>query len=112
MKDVSFDGPLVRLDDTEVTMAHDVQEAFVLGDRIIVLLEPDADLGRHGQFRNLVALSPDGGLLWHAELPTDKASDVYTRVVSRNPLRADSFSSFECVIDPGTGKIVAKEFFK
>jgi hypothetical protein len=40
------------------------------------------------------------------------SAGVFTRIVSREPLRADSFSSFECSIDPSNGRLLAAVFFK
>lgn len=93
-------------------MTHEVKDAFIVGDTVIVLPDPDADPGRTGQFQNLRGFDVEGKQLWSAELPTGKPSGVYTRIVSRSPLQADTFSSFECEIDLASGRIVRKEFFK
>lgn len=112
MLSVKFEGKLLTIDDAAVLMPHEIRDAFALGDKVIVFLDPDADLGRSGQYRNLLALDPAGASVWQAELPTDRDSDVFTRIVSREPLVADSFSSFECEIDPRTGRLLSMRFFK
>lgn len=111
-RSVTFSGAMLRIGDTTLSMPCDVKEAFVLGDKVIVLLDPDACLGGSEPFRNLLALNFSGNRVWTAELPTDKPTDVFTRIVSRAPLRADSFSSFECSIDPSNGRLLAAGFFK
>ena len=112
MSQVTFTGNVVDVEGKQFRLLYPIKEAFALADKVIVLFDADANLGRQGQFKNLIALSRTGELLWTAELPTDKPSDVYYRIISRLPLKADSFCSFECEIDPTTGKIRHKEFFK
>lgn len=112
MTTISFSGNTIDLDGRRVALPFPIKEAFALGEKVIVLFDPDANLGKHGQFRNLIALNTAGEHLWTAELPTDKPSDVFYRVISHAPLKADSFCSFECEIDPETGRIKSKTFFK
>lgn len=112
MISVEIDGRILTVEGQAVAMPHKVQEAFALGDKVIVLLDPDADLGKSGQYRNLMALDSAGAVVWLAELPTDRDSDVFTRIASREPLIADTFSSYECDIDLQTGQLLAKRFFK
>jgi hypothetical protein len=112
MISVKFDGKLLTIDDRIVPMPHEIRDALALGDKFIVFLDPDADLGSSGKYSNLVAVDSGGRLVWWAELPTERDSDVFTRIVSREPLVADSFSSFECEIDPGNGRLLSTRFFK
>ena len=112
MISVKFEGSLLIIDQKTVSMPNEIREAFALGDKVIVLLDPDADLGRSGQYRNLLAFDSAGTVIWQAELPTERDSDVFTRIVSRAPLVADSFSSFECEIDPENGRLASTRFFK
>ena len=112
MTTISFAGNTIDLNGRRVALSFPIKEAFALGERVIVLFDPDANLGKRSQFRNLIALTADGDHLWTAELPTDKPSDVYYRVISHTPLKADSFCSFECEIDPESGSIKSKRFFK
>lgn len=117
---VSFNDLELRIGDCVIVMPWPVMDAFDDGHRIIVLLNPDAYLTdpsyktqrRSGMppNKNLLAYSYDGHLLWEAELPSD--ADYYYRISSRQPLRANSFSSFRCEIDPSNGKIIRKDFFK
>jgi hypothetical protein len=109
---VSHSGNTVEIDGKSIALDYPVKEAFVVGGLVVVLFDPDANLGKQGQFRNLVALRQTGELAWIAEFPTSKASDVYYRVSSRQPLKVASFSSYECEIAPQTGRILSKTFFK
>jgi hypothetical protein len=109
---VSHSGNTVKINGEIVSLDYTVKEAFVVNELVIVLFDPDANLGKQGQFRNLVALHPTGELAWIAEFPTSKVSDVYYRISSQQPLKVASFSSYECEISPETGRIVSKSFFK
>jgi hypothetical protein len=117
---VSFQGREVTIDGTRIQMNWRVLDAFELGQRVIVLLDPDDYLldpnykaqrrqGRQAN-RNLCAFSKTGSKLWDAEFP--ETADYYFRISSRSPLRANSFSSYECEIDPDTGRIQSKTFLK
>jgi hypothetical protein len=109
---VTFSGKTILVSGKPIHLDYPVANAFQLGDKLVVLLDPDAYTEKFGQFRNLIALTLDGKLLWTAELPTNMGGDTYYRVSSKDPLVADSFSSYACKIDDTTGKIKAKSFFK
>lgn len=120
MTSVSHQGNTVLVDGITLSMPYAIREAFMLDDRIIVLLDPDSYLtdpsyGRERRrgdnpLRNLFALSRDGKVLWEAAFP--EKVDYFYRIVSRSPLTALSFSSFRCEIDPQTGMVVGKTFLK
>lgn len=116
----TFQGREVMIDGARFEMPWPVLDAFDLEEQVIVLFDPDAYLldpsyreqrrqGREAH-RNLCAFSKNGEKVWEAEFPEE--ADYYYAVSSRIPLRVNSFSSFRCEIDPRTGRIVAKEFFK
>jgi hypothetical protein len=117
---VSHRGNEVLINGNGVKLEYDVREAFELDGQVIVLLDPNAYLQDPGYgkerrrgdsaLRNLRALSTAGHLLWEAEF--HEAADYYYKIVDRYPLTALSFSSFRCVIDSATGRILSKEFCK
>jgi len=117
---ISFKINELFIDGKLVKMPFPILNAVELGDRVIVLLDPDAYLldpeykikRRQGEraFQNLIAVSKNGEKLWEAEFPSE--SDYYYRIISQSPLKVDSFSSYECEIDPDTGKIIQKKFYK
>ncbi len=109
---VSFSGRTLDVKGKSIELEYPVRDAFMLGDKIIVLFDPNAYIEKFGQFRNLIALTEDGDRLWSAELPTNQSGDTYFRVSSRNPLVANSFHSFDCEIDESTGRIRKKVFTK
>ncbi len=117
---ISFNDLELRVGNCVITTPWPVLDAFDDGHRIIALLNPDAYLTdpaykmqrRSGMppNKNLLAYSYDGKRLWEANFPSDV--DYYYRISSKQPLRVNSFSSFRCDIDPATGVIIRKEFYK
>ena len=77
-----------------------------------MLFDPDAYTEKFGQFQNLIALKETGELIWKAELPTTTSGDRYYKIAKRLPLVAYSIYSYQCEIDPATGKIKARTFIK
>ena len=112
MSRISFENNVLHIDSNSFSLDHNIEEAFAIEDRIIVLFDPDANMGNEGQFRNLLCLQADGKVRWVAELPTEKSTDVYYKVAKRNPLIVYSFCSYECEIDIATGRIRTKAFTK
>ena len=105
-------GKILCINGRELTLEFPIKESFALNDVVIVLLDPDSNLGSQGQFRNVMGFDAKGNQVWIAELPTEKTSDVYYQVSSRTPLKLSSFCSYECLIDPKTGRILSKSFYK
>jgi len=112
MSRISHSGNTLKINGKEVRFDHEITEVFEVRDMVIVFLNPDADTGETEQYRNLIAVAASGQKLWKAELPTSKASDVYWKVSSKDPLVAYSFSSYECEIDLATGKVLTLSFYK
>ena|SRR6266567_4830445 len=109
---ITFSDKTVLISDRRVQLEHPIADAFELEGRVIVLFNPDAYTEKFGQFPNLVALRSDGQREWTAQLPTTTSGDRYYRIASRTPLVAYSIYSVECEIDPATGRIKARRFFK
>ena len=63
-------------------------------------------------FPNLLRLRPDGSVVWRAELP-EQVGDTYVGMEwSNGSLTAGSWSGFEVVLDPDTGRLLAQKFTK
>ncbi len=63
-------------------------------------------------FQNLLRIRPDGSVVWQAELP-DRIFDTYVGMEwSDGRLTAGSWSGFEVVLDPDTGRILSQKFTK
>lgn len=73
----SFSGRTVTIGDKNIEMEYPIHDAFLLGDKIIVLFHPDSYTEKFGQFRNLTALTLEGEKIWTAELPTNDSGDRY-----------------------------------
>ena len=109
---ITFSGKKISIGEKSMELEHAVADAFELEGLIVVLFNPDAYAERFGQFPNLIALRPTGERLWTAELPTTTSGDRYYKVSSRTPLVVYSINSFECEIDPATGRIKGRHYFK
>ena len=107
-----FSGTILEINGIEVVLPYPIIDAFVSLGIVVVLLDPDSNMGKSGQYRNLIAYDTSGQKMWEAELPTSKPSDVYWKIAKKEPLIAYSFSSYECEIDVTTGKILRSEFYR
>lgn len=112
MIQLTFSGTVLKINKIEILLPYPISDAFVSLGIIIIFLDPDANMGKSGQYKNIVAYDTSGQKMWEAELPTSKSSDVYWKIVKKEPLVALSYSSYECEIDVATGKIVRSEFYK
>lgn len=109
---IQYSGKKLIIGNNSIELEYPILDAVRIDDFIAVLYDPDAKLKEPGQFPNLVAYDYTGKLKWTAELPTNQSMDTYYQISSTNPLQADSVCSFSCKIDPYTGKIVEKVFYK
>ena len=105
-------GSTVRIGTQEIQTGFPIRDAFVSGDRVIILYEPNSLEGKVGQFPNLQAFTFSGEEVWTAELPTSTTGECYYQIASKDPLVVYSYHSFECEINPSDGKIVRKHFLK
>lgn len=109
---IEFDGKELHVSGSVFRLEYPIQEVRELANHnVIVLFRPDAFKGP-GQFRNLVAYDPEGKKIWEAELPTNYSMDAYYQLLPGPGLVADSYCSYRCHLDPSTGRITSKEFFK
>lgn len=120
---ITYNGSKLQIDGKTVETPSPIREAFTVKWGVVVLMDQFANLkGPILDIReirnvpkgtNLFCYSPEGIVLWKAELPTgDNAEDYYYRISSHLPLVVNSFSSYRCEIDLSTGKIIRKDFFK
>lgn len=112
VRDLRVDGRFVELDETRLEFRWPVLTAALIGDRVLLLHDPDSRPGNVGQFRNLAAYNLDGSTCWTAELPTTTTGDCYYRIESYEPIFALSYSSFRCRIDLADGRIIDQTFVK
>lgn len=113
MTRIEFSGNQLTINsDSVVDLMYPIKDAFELSGVVVVFLDPDANLGKSGQYRNLIGINQQGKKIWEADLPTSKSSDVYWKIKQKTPLIVSSFSSYECRIDESNGKIKSAEFYK
>lgn len=102
----------LTIDGTTFNLSYPIADAVEYGDRIIVLFDPDAYTSKFGQFRNVAAISRQGTMLWHCELPSTTSGDRYYRLKINGGIKAASVYSELCELDAHSGKILNKEFLK
>jgi hypothetical protein len=117
---VSFSGKKLTLNGRAIELPWPVLAAVEHGEKTFVLLDPDVYLvdpqykALHARgvpaLRNLLAIGEGGEILWEGNLP--EAADYYYKITSVAPLTVSSFSSYSCEIDPNSGKIIRRVFFK
>lgn len=112
MSKVSFSGNRLKINCIDLVLQSNILNAFIVSGVVVVLFDPDEIPNKKGQFKNLVAFDALGKKLWEADLPTDKSSDVYWKMLNKDILIAYSFSSYICEIDVFTGKILSADFYK
>jgi hypothetical protein len=109
----SYSEKTLNINGRLVMFEFPIKEAFEIDDRLIVFLDPDSNLKRKVQFNNVIGFDAAGNQVWIADLPTPDPVDVYYKLVAENPLKLYSFCSFgECLVDPKTGKILSKPYYK
>ncbi len=109
---VTFSSKTIFMAAGPVELDHSVRDAFESHGHVIVLYDPSAWMQKFGQFPNLIALGPEGQRRWVAELPTTNSGECYERIISREPLIAWTWDSYECEIDITTGRIKKRIFTK
>ena len=109
---LAYKNNTLSIDKRIITLDHDIKSAYLESDKIIVLYNPDSNLSKFGQFRNLFAIDLNGSTLWIAKLPTHNTGDCYCKILSKNPLTVLSFYSVECRINMDNGEIESATFIK
>jgi hypothetical protein len=97
-KEVKFDFPISHI---------------VFVDNIFyILFDPLSDNKISGQFHNLCGINIAGDIIWKAELPNTQPDCFLNIYLKDNKLHAYSFSAYDCIIDPVTGKVIYSELCK
>jgi len=112
MKSFRLDKKSLQIDESPLEFEFPISEIVFLKNVFCILFEPGSDNRNWGQFHNLYGININGKIIWKADLPSTKP-DCYWKIklIGEN-LRAYSFSSYDCIIDPITGKILSSEFYK
>jgi hypothetical protein len=117
---ITMEGNRLVVDGRSIDLQWTILDAIEGKDRILVLFDPTKVHFIQGEKRllrrpgpvipNLIAIGRDGTLLWEAAYP--QTEDHYYGFSSAGKLAANSFSPWRCEIDPDTGAIVSKVFFR
>lgn len=54
MIEASHSGNILHVNGREITLEYPIKESLALGNIVVVLLDPDSNLGTHGQFKNVM----------------------------------------------------------
>jgi hypothetical protein len=107
-----FTDKRVEWDGGHLDLPIRIMDAVRLGDSILVIHDYMA-YPLQKPAPNLVAYSTSGERLWTAEnLTQDSATDAYVNFCSEAPLWVGNFMSFNCRIDPQTGRLLERVFTK
>jgi hypothetical protein len=109
---ISFTNKKLELNGVMLDMPYEIHDAFEYDDHVIVLFKPGASKDRSKSFPNLRSYDQQGREVWSAGLPTSEHMDRYYKISSREPLVVHSVCSYTCEIDPDTGKIIKRTFYK
>ena len=113
MTKIQINEKILKVLDSEIKFDYPIEKAELFKDKIIILLDSDSNLRAWGQFPNLYGVDFKGKILWLAELPTTDTGDSYHSFsLTDKGIKAYAASSYECIIDPLTGKIMEKIFTK
>ncbi|MDJ0759215.1 MAG: hypothetical protein QNJ19_07445 [Woeseiaceae bacterium] len=94
------------------TFDYSIVDAYSNGRLVIVLLNYGDYPKAIKRCKNLFAIDLNGQVNWAAQLPTQTRADAYYKIASHSPLVAYSVASYECEIDPNTGRIQKRLFYK
>ena len=108
---LEFDGNRITTNSGSFKVKSEIIDAYIFHQKVVILMDPDVGSRKWGQSHNLIFCDFQGNQLGFAKFPTSK-SDYYYKIISRNPLKALTLSSYECEIDIDTGDILKKDFYK
>lgn len=109
---IKFSGKTLSIDKHTLECPHTIVDARLCSDVVVVLFDGQEAPISGVPFRNLWGYSQDGHKLWVAEPPVSGSATEYMEIVSADPLIATSLASYRCQLDPRTGRIIDKEFYK
>jgi hypothetical protein len=109
--DVRFEGDRVFVGGDSWRAPYPISDLRLVG-AIIALIYDYMSGPRHHQFQNLEGFDLDGHKLWTAQHPSNETADAYVKFVDGEGLIAWNFASYECTIDPTTGRLISRVFSK
>lgn len=112
MEKIRWQGSNLHIDEVCIDVGATIECALCLHSLVIVAMDSDSPEYSHRRFPNIRGYDARGSQVWEVELPSDHPEDAYWSLRMGDPLMASSFSSFRCRIDPATGRILEKLFYK
>ena len=87
-----------------------IRKLIDLADRKIVLLDDTHIRGSKEGCKNLLAVDQSNNIVWIADLPTSKMLGAYWTINYNDNELTALYSSFRCIIDIETGKVLSERF--
>jgi hypothetical protein len=112
MADISYQGSKVIIGGKEIEFKFDLLSVATCQNVVVVLIDPDSYIGKEDIAHNLLGFDLNGNKLWEADYPQSYKSDYYWKIDTSQGLSASSFSSYNCELNPLTGKIQRANFYK
>jgi hypothetical protein len=108
---IDIDKNTLKIHNKKINFDFPIYQIFFDGSMFCILFYPGSDNKKWGQFLNLWGVSTEGEVIWKADLP-DNTPGCFDRInLLEGKLHAYA-STFDCILDPTTGKIISSEFYK
>ncbi|MGI4851120.1 MAG: hypothetical protein ACRYGR_04200 [Janthinobacterium lividum] len=91
---IEFDEKILNINEKKFDFEFPIKKVIQFNDIYLILLDPDSNMRKFGQFPNLLGLDYNKGIIWRAELPTTVTGDCYyTLDTVNNEIKAYSWCS-------------------
>lgn len=108
---IDIDKKTLKLKGKEIKFDFPIYQIAFCENVFFILFHPGSDNRSWGKFQNLYGVDMDGKILWKAELP-DNFSGCFDRINLINGQLHTYVSTYDCTVDPTTGRIISTEFYK
>jgi hypothetical protein len=108
---IDTDKKILEIDEKQIKFDFPIYQIIFADSIFYILFHPGSDNRSYGQFYNLWGVNTEGKIIWKAELP-DSSAGCFDRIsIEGGKLHAYA-STYDCIIDFPTGKIISSEFYK
>lgn len=110
----NFKNHTLTIEGRKILFDYKIQDALVVPSGcIVVMLDRESNKQKWGEFKNLFGVTSEGKIIWNIGAPNKSNTDCFWKItLEEDNLHAYSLSSYDCTIDPLTGKIIVAEFYK
>ena len=109
MIECKVEGNIIISNNERVVLAEHPQNAYYREEQgLYIVLYPYYAHNEMNQYHNLCCIDRGGNIKWIAELPSNDADSYVSIKLTDNTICANSFSSYYCIIDVDSGRILEK----